>query len=679
MFLETLRLWNFRRYGSRIENAPGLEIHFHEGVNIIIGENDSGKTAIIDAIRYVLHTRSGEPVYLDEKDFYQDPNGHRTRSLKIECLFGGISSQDAAPFLEWMGLKQGKTGESCFVLRLVLTAKYQDDGRIYSQVKAGMGNDGSLMAAEAKELLRAVYLKPLRDASQDMTHGYKSRIAQILQAHEIFSDNHTDENKKHPIEIQYLYLKNAIDNYFGESGNAGNQIMTALNDTLLKHFLLSNDQRKAHFSLTGNDLTDILRQLDLRLEENKSGLGTLNLLCIAAELLLFLEERKGIKLTLVEEVEAHLHPQYQLRLIDFIQKESSFGQFILTTHSITIGSNIPLQNLIVLSKDGTAYPMDKDHTSCNDEDYSFLHRFLDATKANLFFSKGLIFVEGDAENLLLPTIARIIGRDLHEYGVSIINIGSTAYERYTRIFQRRDKQSMNIPISVVTDLDIRSIEYYNEHSPIKLLHVNSNVKQELLRLCSAVDFDVLPSYMQSWSELDEYITQHKKNKKPISQNTRNAIREYYQTNMSEITSEDIEEMREQRQAVLQGKYSNDDCIKLFAPKEWTLEYEIARSSLFKELAAAIQLAKSKSMNLTINDSMKETYQKYTEATATAQISYDIFKPLNEGTVSKAITAQYLAEILESDKGKYRHLIESDEYLRYLVDAIKHVTKSHDEE
>ena len=47
----------------------------------------------------------------------------------------------------------------------------------------------------------------------------------------------------------------------------------------------------------------------------KSGLGTLNLLCIAAEMLLFNNQKKGLKLALVEELEAHLHPQYQLRLI----------------------------------------------------------------------------------------------------------------------------------------------------------------------------------------------------------------------------------------------------------------------------------------------------------------------------------------------------------------------------
>ena len=57
MYLSKLRLWNFRKYSDGADNKPGVEIHFHEGLNVLIGENDSGKTAIIDAIRYVLRTR----------------------------------------------------------------------------------------------------------------------------------------------------------------------------------------------------------------------------------------------------------------------------------------------------------------------------------------------------------------------------------------------------------------------------------------------------------------------------------------------------------------------------------------------------------------------------------------------------------------------------------------------
>ena len=76
MYLSKLRLWNFRKYCDGDGNKPGVEVHFHEGLNVLIGENDSGKTAIIDAIRYVLRTQSGEYIQFDDKDFYQDEHGN---------------------------------------------------------------------------------------------------------------------------------------------------------------------------------------------------------------------------------------------------------------------------------------------------------------------------------------------------------------------------------------------------------------------------------------------------------------------------------------------------------------------------------------------------------------------------------------------------------------------------
>ncbi len=91
MYLSKLRLWNFRKYSDGADNKPGVEIHFHEGLNVLIGENDSGKTAIIDAIRYVLRTQSGEYIQFDDKDFYQDEQGNRKDEFKIECVFDGLN------------------------------------------------------------------------------------------------------------------------------------------------------------------------------------------------------------------------------------------------------------------------------------------------------------------------------------------------------------------------------------------------------------------------------------------------------------------------------------------------------------------------------------------------------------------------------------------------------------
>lgn len=85
MYLSILRLWNFRKYAGA-DNKPGLEIHFQKGVNVLIGENDSGKTAIVDAIRYVLRTQSGEFIQFEDKDFYQDSDGNRKDEFKINQL-----------------------------------------------------------------------------------------------------------------------------------------------------------------------------------------------------------------------------------------------------------------------------------------------------------------------------------------------------------------------------------------------------------------------------------------------------------------------------------------------------------------------------------------------------------------------------------------------------------------
>lgn len=89
MRLETLKLWNFRKFGSAGNSLkldkPDLEVLFTQGLNVLIGENDSGKTAIIDAIKLTLDTHSSEWVKLVKKDFHEDT--HRLRSRLRRCFF----------------------------------------------------------------------------------------------------------------------------------------------------------------------------------------------------------------------------------------------------------------------------------------------------------------------------------------------------------------------------------------------------------------------------------------------------------------------------------------------------------------------------------------------------------------------------------------------------------------
>ena len=106
-------------------------------------------------------------------------------------------------------------------------------------------------------------------------------------------------------------------------------------------------------------------------------------------------------------------------------------------------------------KNRSGYDLSEGKTGLQKGDYLFLQRFLDSTKANLFFAKGIIMVEGDAENILIPVIADILDYPLEKYGISIVNVGSTAFLRYSGIMVRKDGTDIGIPVSVITDCDVR--------------------------------------------------------------------------------------------------------------------------------------------------------------------------------------------------------------------------------
>lgn len=691
MYLSTLRLWNFRKYCAMADGKPGLEIHFQEGVNVLIGENDSGKTAIVDAIRYVLRTQSGEFIQFEDKDFYQAPDGNRKDEFKIECVFDGINEQDAGLFWEWLSWNDDKTK---YLLKVWLYAKRKDN-IIMPTFSAGIEGQAERMDSEARELLKVVYFKPLRDALTDMTHGYKSRLAQILGAHELFKTEKDVHGNiiKHKLETDYEKLKKEIENYF-KVGGGGESITSEINSFLREHFLLNGDPRNAEVKLAGGELTEILRLLDLIMEGNKSGLGTLNLLCIAAEMLLFNNQKKGLKLALVEELEAHLHPQYQLRLIEYISSQEKNEQFILSTHSITLASKIKLANMIIL-KGNDAFPMSSEYTKMKPADYNFLERFLDATKANLFFAKGLIMVEGDAENLLIPAVAQLIGKNLYRYGVSVVNVGSTAYKRYVNIFKRKDEKSFGMPIAVVSDLDVRALEYYDENSKdrkIPRCWLRDDLRSELEKISTEVDYDAMSTVFGSRSAFEEEVRVHMNaNFKPIGE-TIDRMKAILTEDKRVTLNEDIlARIREEKRTRLENAI-NADKIKIFLPQAWTLEYEIAGSSLYKLLATAIKAAQQEKAHPELEITDKILNQLWNDVTdefpdggiPTKEVGYKIFEPLNDGTVSKAITAQYLAGMLAGElapvrdetvsRDAVRSIVENDDKLKYLVEAIKYVTE-----
>lgn len=447
MIVSEIQLYNFRKFKS-INGVPGLSVSFHSGLNALIGENDSGKSAIIDAIKLVLLTQSNEYLRVADEDFYTE-EGQPVKEFRIDLTLSEFVQNEAKNFVEILEFKKNGTQTEYFI-HLHYSA-WKEGTRIFTELRAGEIADGVVLDGKVRELLKCVYLRPLRDAEREMSSGRNSRISQILFNHPIFQPK---DDVEHRLVDILRTANNDIEKYFTEQD--GTVILSAIRKTLAS-FNEHDTPSDAKFETSTIQLKSILESLSLSAAEIHPGLGELNLLFIAAELLLLQhDDNGGLRLALIEELEAHLHPQAQLRLIQYLQEEynESGVQIIISTHSPVLASKINLKNLILL-KNGKGYDLSPGKTLLQKGDYLFLQRFLDSSKANLFFAKGVIMVEGDAENLLIPVIADIIGLPLEKYGVSIVNVGSTAFLRYSRVFARADENTIDIPVAVITDCDVQ--------------------------------------------------------------------------------------------------------------------------------------------------------------------------------------------------------------------------------
>jgi len=465
MFLSSIKIKNFRVIKE-------MNIKFSKGLNVIIGRNNTGKTAIIDALRICFsYGKQWRAIYIKKEDFYIDETNPDADLIPIEfhLIFEIEKPEESGIYYELLTQNEDGTQEIQLHFRYYLDKKENIKWTIW-----GGDNEGQIVSHEIMSLITFVYLNPLRDAVDSLKPIRWNQLGELLS--ELVSDSEgrpLNDKKREELAQRIANIVNddkewnslieagrkKINEHLKETSIEEDSLPIEL-DFLPFEFRRIVDNIRVQMPVFNEGLIERHPEKQKHFQLSQNGLGYNNLIYIATVLGDLINkkevEKEAYYSLLIEEPEAHLHPQLQNLFFRYINKLQDKGiQLFITSHSPTITSKVKLDSLIVLQKkDKNINHVALRESSLDENNKKYLLKFLDVTKSQLFFANGVILVEGISEALLLPIFAEKSGYDLLRSGIEVVNIGGVAFEHFAKLFNNKDDSKNLISrCSIITDDD----------------------------------------------------------------------------------------------------------------------------------------------------------------------------------------------------------------------------------
>ncbi len=503
MYISKLSIRNYR-------NFRNITLDFQKGVNTIIGENGSGKSNILNALRVLIDENLPRNIKFYEADFNRSLNQWKGHWIIIQLEFSELDGSEEAQTIAMHKVgtmddydsskgtysmifrpRENKRRElfecfsdfgSDFELQSILDSitlndyevTYRGRGNVDFSVEENylkyVGDFERLTFPDPDDKLENVFgirlhgisipnelsctfIKALRDVEADLRSYKDNPLLSLLRGKE----KSIEVAKRDSIEEKVIELNNEIselDEVKEVSDGITNSLKQAVGETYAPQIEIKSE--------VPSDIERLLQSLKLWVgnsdEPDYKGriwelsLGGANLIYLSLKLLEYEKVKalnKVANFLLIEEPEAHIHTHIQKTLFEKLPSHNT--QVIITTHSTQISSVSKISAVNILSRSKKKALAFNPSNGLEASQITALERYLDAVRTNLLFAKGVALVEGDAEQILIPTLfKKAFGISLDEIGVSLINIGSTGFQNIAILFHNnRVKKNC----SIITDLD----------------------------------------------------------------------------------------------------------------------------------------------------------------------------------------------------------------------------------